>query len=46
MYLARNPKDAIVSFYHHSRIFKNHDFRGTFDDFVQYFLDDDRKPPN
>ncbi|KAK4315861.1 hypothetical protein Pmani_012943 [Petrolisthes manimaculis] len=41
VYLARNPKDAIVSFYHHSRIFKNHNYTGTFDEFVQFFLDDD-----
>ncbi|XP_042240440.1 sulfotransferase 1A1-like isoform X2 [Homarus americanus] len=41
VYMARNPKDAVVSFFHHSRIFKNHDFKGTFEEFVQYFLDDD-----
>ncbi|KAK3863422.1 hypothetical protein Pcinc_030808 [Petrolisthes cinctipes] len=41
VYMARNPKDIIVSFFHHSRIFKNHNYTGTFDDFVQYFLDDD-----
>lgn len=41
VYMARNPKDAVVSFFHHCRIFKNHDFKGTFEEFVQYFLDDD-----
>lgn len=41
VYMARNPKDVVTSFYHHSRIFKNHDFDGTFEEFVQYFLDDD-----
>ncbi|KAK3883603.1 hypothetical protein Pcinc_012105 [Petrolisthes cinctipes] len=40
VYLARNPKDAIVSF-HHSRILSFLSDTGTFDDFVQYFVDDD-----
>ncbi|KAK3893304.1 hypothetical protein Pcinc_002860 [Petrolisthes cinctipes] len=41
VYLARNPRDAIVSFFHHARIFRIHSYTGTFDDFVQYFVDDD-----
>lgn len=41
VYMARNPKDVVLSFFHHCRIFKNHDFQGTFEEFVQYFLDDD-----
>lgn len=41
--MARNPKDAVVSFYHHCRIFKNQDFTNTFEEFVQYFLDGDCK---
>ncbi|XP_045124442.1 sulfotransferase 1A1-like [Portunus trituberculatus] len=41
VYMARNPKDAVLSFYHHCRIFKNHGYEGSFEQFVQYFLDDD-----
>ena len=43
VYMARNPKDVVLSFFHHCRIFKNHAFEGTFEQFVQYFLDDDCK---
>ncbi|KAK7076218.1 hypothetical protein SK128_005423 [Halocaridina rubra] len=41
IYVARNPKDVVISFYHHSRMFKNHNYEGTFKDFVKYFTDDD-----
>ncbi|XP_068242959.1 sulfotransferase 1C4-like [Palaemon carinicauda] len=41
VYVARNPKDVIVSFHHHSRLVKLHDYVGTFADFAQYFVDDD-----
>lgn len=41
VYVARNPKDVIVSYHHHSRIMKGHDYVGSFDEFVQYFVDDD-----
>ncbi|XP_064087106.1 sulfotransferase 1A3-like [Macrobrachium nipponense] len=41
VYVARNPKDVIVSYHHHSRVIKSHDFVGSLDDFVQYFVDDD-----
>ncbi|XP_068223840.1 sulfotransferase 1C4-like [Palaemon carinicauda] len=41
VYVARNPKDVIVSYLHHSRIIKMHGYVGTFEDFVQYFVDDD-----
>ncbi|KAG0720242.1 Sulfotransferase 1C4 [Chionoecetes opilio] len=42
VYMARNPKDVVLSFFHHSRIFKARGYKGTFEQFVQYFLDDDR----
>ncbi|XP_068242972.1 sulfotransferase 1A3-like [Palaemon carinicauda] len=41
VYVARNPKDVVVSFHHHSRVMKESDYVGHFDDFVQYFVDDD-----
>ncbi|XP_063587053.1 sulfotransferase 1C4-like [Penaeus indicus] len=41
VYVARNPKDVLVSFCHHSRIFKNHNYVGSFEDFVKYFIDGD-----
>lgn len=41
IYVARNPKDVIVSYHHHSRLLKLHDYVGSFEDFVQYFVDDD-----
>ncbi|KAG0718795.1 Sulfotransferase 1A4 [Chionoecetes opilio] len=37
VYVARNPKDMVVSYHHHSRIINLHGFDGTLDDFVQYF---------
>lgn len=41
VYVARNPKDVVVSYHHHSKIVKGHDFVGTLEEFVQYFVDDD-----
>ncbi|KAK8743675.1 hypothetical protein OTU49_001203 [Cherax quadricarinatus] len=41
VYVARNPKDVLVSYCHHSRILKMHGYMGSFEDFVQYFVDDD-----
>ncbi|KAG0721578.1 Sulfotransferase 1A4 [Chionoecetes opilio] len=41
VYLARNPKDVVLSYLHHSRIFRNHAYVGTLEQFVQYFLDGD-----
>ncbi|XP_068210726.1 sulfotransferase 1C4-like isoform X2 [Palaemon carinicauda] len=41
IYMARNPKDVIISYHHHCRINAMHDFVSSFEDFVQYFVDDD-----
>lgn len=40
IYIARNPKDCCVSFYHHTRGFPRHyDFEnGTFDDYFELFV--------
>ena len=39
IYVARNPKDVAVSYYHHMRLFKAFEFTGTWDDFFQLFMD-------
>ncbi|XP_046641045.1 sulfotransferase 1B1-like [Daphnia pulicaria] len=39
VYVARNPKDVIVSNYHHFKLFKFHDFKGTLEDFANYSMD-------
>jgi hypothetical protein len=41
VYVARNPKDAIVSFYHHHKLMKFQDYQGTLEEFAQYFMDDE-----
>jgi len=39
IYVARNPKDCAVSFYHHNILISAHGFLGTFEEFMQYFKD-------
>lgn len=41
VYVARNPKDAIVSFYFHHKLIKIHDYTGDVEEFAQYFMDDE-----
>lgn len=41
VYIARNPKDTLVSFYHFYRLIKVHDFVGTFPQMVDMFLRDE-----
>jgi estrone sulfotransferase len=41
VYVARNPKDAIVSFYHHHKLMKLYDYQGNLKEFAQYFMDDE-----
>ncbi|XP_034178892.1 sulfotransferase 2 [Osmia lignaria lignaria] len=38
IYVARNPKDTCVSFYHYCRKF--HNMKGSFEEFAELFLDD------
>ncbi|XP_069185168.1 sulfotransferase 1C4-like [Procambarus clarkii] len=40
VYVARSPKDVVVSYFHHSRLILGHGYTGSLDQFVQYFLDD------
>ena len=35
----RNPKDALVSFYHHEKIIKNHTFTRDFPTYFDHFMD-------
>ncbi|KAF0307344.1 Sulfotransferase 1C4 [Amphibalanus amphitrite] len=38
VYVARNPKDACVSFFHHMRLIRLHDFLGDLELFMDYFI--------
>lgn len=40
VYVARNPKDVAVSYYHLHRLMKNLDFKGNFEEFWNYFKND------
>uniref|UniRef100_A0A023F783 Putative sulfotransferase n=1 Tax=Triatoma infestans TaxID=30076 RepID=A0A023F783_TRIIF len=40
IYVARNPFDVAVSFYHHNRLFKLHDFQGDFEKYWELFEKD------
>ncbi|GIY51621.1 sulfotransferase 1C4 [Caerostris darwini] len=40
VYVARNPKDCCISFYHHTKLFPAYYFKdGTFDDFFDLFIE-------
>ena len=41
VYVARNPKDVIVSFYYHHKLIKAHDYKGDLDTFAEYFINDE-----
>lgn len=40
IYVARNPKDTCVSYYHQQRLVKVSDFEGSFPEFLDYFCRD------
>ena len=42
IYIARNPKDTILSFYFFYRLMKVLDFQGDIELFAQYFMQDKR----
>jgi len=41
VYVARNPKDVMVSYYHHHRLIDMHEYRGTVEEFADYFMNDE-----
>nr|CAH0104482.1 unnamed protein product [Daphnia galeata] len=41
VYVARNPKDVIVSYYFHHKLIKLHGYIGTLDEFAEYFMNDE-----
>lgn len=41
VYVARNPKDVIVSFYHFVRVLRLFSYTGSFEDFVKDFMNTD-----
>lgn len=41
VYVARNPKDVIVSYYFHHKLIKIHGFDGTLEEFAEYFINDE-----
>lgn len=43
VYVARNPKDMFASYLNHQRILEPHGFKGTDDEFVDYFVNDQCK---
>lgn len=40
IYVARNPKDVVVSYYHLHRLVKNLDYKGDFQEFWKCFIND------
>ncbi|KAG7158737.1 Sulfotransferase 1C4-like 3 [Homarus americanus] len=40
VYVARNPKDVVTSYYHHCRITKLVNYKSSLEQFVRYFVDD------
>ncbi|KAB7497853.1 hypothetical protein Anas_13726 [Armadillidium nasatum] len=45
IYMARDPRDVVVSYYHFSKLFNVIDFVGSTSDFVDHFVNDTCKFP-
>ena len=43
VYVARNPKDVIVSYFHHHKLFTLQQFTADIEKFADYFMKDERK---
>ncbi|XP_042220322.1 luciferin sulfotransferase-like [Homarus americanus] len=43
IYVARDPRDVVVSYYHHHRMWAPHCYNGDFKKFFNYFLSDQGK---
>ena len=43
IYVARNPKDAIVSFYYFHQMVKFFQFNGNLEQFAEYFIQNKRR---
>ena len=43
VYVARNPKDVIVSYFHHHKLFTNQQFTADIEKFADYFMKDECK---
>ncbi|XP_046437572.1 sulfotransferase 1B1-like [Daphnia pulex] len=41
VYVARNPKDVIVSYFHHHKLIQFHNFTEDVEKFARYFMDDE-----
>ncbi|XP_046451193.1 luciferin sulfotransferase-like isoform X2 [Daphnia pulex] len=41
IYVVRHPKDVIVSYFHHHKLFNRHGFLGDVELFAQYFMNDE-----
>jgi len=46
IYVTRNPKDTVVSYYHFARMFSFTSYDGRFSDFVEKFQNDQRMYAN
>lgn len=45
IYMARNPKDLVVSYYQFHRSLRTMSYRGTFQEFCRRFMNDKRECP-